>query len=65
MPISPAGGLTFYSIEPNQYLIWRGGDVYGGFMWALYPLDNNHTRLVSRARLSYSWNKPTQRSLIY
>lgn len=60
MPISPAGGLSFYAIEPNKYVIWRGDDTYGGFIWALYPLDNQHTRLVSRARLSYSWNRPTQ-----
>jgi hypothetical protein len=60
LPISPAGGLSFYAIEPNQYLVWRGDSAYGGFIWALYPLENNQTRLVSRARLSYSWNKPTQ-----
>lgn len=60
MPISPAGGLWFYAIEPNQYLIWRGDEAYGGFIWALYPLDNHRTRLVSRARLSYSWDKPVQ-----
>ena len=60
MPISPAGGLSFYAIEPSQYLIWRGDGAYGGFIWALYPLTNNQTRLISRARLSYSWNKPTQ-----
>ncbi|HSL45893.1 MAG TPA: hypothetical protein VK897_20845 [Anaerolineales bacterium] len=60
MPISPAGGLFFYAIEPNQYLIWRGDGDYGGFIWALYPQDNHQTRLVSRARLSYSWNKPIQ-----
>jgi hypothetical protein len=60
MPISPAGGLVFYAIEPNRYIIWKGDPAYGGFIWALYPLDSTHTRLVSRARLSYSWNKPTQ-----
>lgn len=60
MPISPAGGLSFYAIEPNQYLIWRGDVAYGGFIWALYPLNNNQTRLVSRVRVSYSWNRPTQ-----
>jgi hypothetical protein len=60
MPISAAGGLVFYAIEPNQYIVWRGDEEYGGFIWALYPLGNDQTRLVSRARLSYSWNKPTQ-----
>jgi hypothetical protein len=60
MPISPAGGLVFYAIEPNHYLIWKGDGAYGGFLWALYPMDADHTRLISRARLSYSWNKPGQ-----
>lgn len=60
MPISPAGGLVFYALERNQYMIWRGDAAYGGFIWALYPLDSTHTRLISRARLSYSWDQPTQ-----
>lgn len=60
MPISPAGGLSFYAVEPNEYLIWRGDGEYGGFIWALYPLDSHQTRLVSRVLVSYSWNKPTQ-----
>jgi hypothetical protein len=60
VPISPAGGLSFYAIEPNEYVIWRGDEAYGGFIWALYPLDKNHTRLVSRARLNFSLNRPAQ-----
>ena len=30
----------------------------GGFTWALYPLDANHTRLVSRIGWSQHWTKP-------
>ena len=58
--ISPAGGLTFHAIEPNRYLVWGGEGGWGGITWALYPVDENHTRLVSRVRFSYSWTRPRQ-----
>ena len=60
VPISPAGGLVFYAIEPNRYLIWSGEPGWGGFTWALYPVDENHTRLISRIRWSHNWKKPGQ-----
>ena len=60
VPISPAGSLVFYAIEPNRYLTWSGEKGWGGFTWALYPIDADHTRLVSRIRWSHSWNKPGQ-----
>jgi hypothetical protein len=60
VPLSAAGGLTFYAIEPNQYLVWTGGKGWGGFTWALYPIDKNHTRLVSRARFSPNLKEPGQ-----
>jgi hypothetical protein len=63
VPISPAGGLVFHAIEPNRYLIWSGEAGWGGFTWALYPMDGNHTRLVSRIRWSHSWTKPRQLAL--
>lgn len=63
VPISPAGGLVFYAIEPNQYFVWSGEAGWGGYTWALYPIDENHTRLVSRARFSYTWSKPSQLAL--
>jgi hypothetical protein len=54
VPIYPVAGAEdiFYAIEPGQYLIWAGqtGQHPGGFIWALYPVDENHTRLVSRIR---------------
>ncbi len=59
VPISPAGGLVFHAIQPNQYLIWSG-EGWGSFTWALYPLDQDHTRLVVRVRWSYDFAKPSQ-----
>jgi hypothetical protein len=63
VPISPAGSLAFYAIEPNRYLIWNGGAGWGGYTWALYPIHENHTRLVSRARFNHTWSKPGQLAL--
>jgi hypothetical protein len=60
VPISPAGGLVFYAIEPYRYLIWSGGAGWGGFTWALYPVDSQHTRLVSRVRWTHHWSLPVQ-----
>ena len=55
VPLSAAAEEVFYAIEPNQYLIWAGqtGPYPGGFTWALYPVDETHTRLVSRIRWHY------------
>jgi hypothetical protein len=63
VPISAAGGLVFSAIEPNRHLIWSGYENGGGFTWALYPVDEEHTRLVSRIRWSHSWTKPRQLAL--
>jgi hypothetical protein len=60
VPISPAAKMSFFAIEPNKYLIWAGqtGGTYGAFTWALYPVDESHTRLVSRIRWSHHWTQP-------
>ncbi len=55
VPISAVVSMTFHAIEPNRHLIWLGSEVTnpGAFTWALYPLDEGRTRLVSRIRWSY------------
>ncbi len=60
LPLSAAGGLIFHAIKPNEYLIWSGasGRFPGAFTWALYPVDANHTRLVSRIQWSHHWTQP-------
>jgi len=57
LPISSVAHLTFGAIQPNQYLIWQSEAQPhdGAFTWALYPVDQNNTRLVSRIRLRYHW----------
>jgi len=58
VPISAAGSWVFYAIEPEDYFIWSGEAGNDGFTWALYPIDANHTRLVSRIRWSHHWSQP-------
>ncbi len=55
VPISAVVSMTFHTIATNHHLIWLGSDAPnpGAFTWALYPLDDAHTRLVSRIRWSY------------
>ena len=58
VPISSVARMKFYAIEPDQYLIWTGETEEGGFTWALYPIDAQHTRLVSRIAWSHHWSQP-------
>lgn len=57
LPISAVASLVVDSIQPGRYLIWRGDTTPsdGSFVWALYPVDESHTRLISRIRLRYHW----------
>ncbi len=55
VPISGVATTKFYAIQGEKYLIWSGlaENEPGGFTWALYPIDGENTRLVSRIRWSY------------
>lgn len=57
LPISAVASLVFDSIHPGSYLTWREDPTPsdGSFTWALYPVDEDHTRLISRIRLRYHW----------
>ncbi len=63
LPISAVARMYFGEIEADRYLIWRGrtNPSDGSIVWALYPMDAGHTRLVSRIRLHYRW---TQTALV-
>ena len=60
LPLSAAGGLVVHAIAPNRFIVWSGesGTYPGAFTWALYPVDSNHTRLVSRIQWSHHWTQP-------
>jgi hypothetical protein len=60
VPISAIHSMVFYAIEPNQYVVWsaEGDGERDSIAWALYPLDDNQTRLVSRVRLRHQLTGP-------
>jgi hypothetical protein len=56
LPISVAATLVFDTVEPNNAVVWRSQDVPcdGVYIWQLVPVDEQHTRLISRIRWSYA-----------
>jgi len=60
IPISWAAKLFFFEIESNSHIMWSEdkGEYPGAFTWALYPIDETHTRLVSRIGWNFHWSEP-------
>ncbi len=55
VPISIIAWTKVAAIVPNTYLLTRGADGTP-WVWALYPVDSSHTRLVWRMRSApYLW----------
>jgi len=56
MPISIIATYVIHAMEPNRFLVWADANEGGGaFTWGLYPIDENHTRLIFRFRFRHSW----------
>jgi len=60
IPMSPDGkqGTYLKSFVPNQWMLWGDKDGDSSWVWGLYPLDDTHTRLVTRIRMQYRWFSP-------
>ena len=60
IPMSPDGkqGLYIKDFALNQWMLWgdKGGD--STWVWGLYPIDESHTRLITRVRMKYHWLSP-------
>jgi hypothetical protein len=52
--------LVVHDMEANRYLVWadESSPHSSAFTWALYPVDEDHTRLVSRIRFRHHWLQP-------
>jgi len=61
VPISPNGkaGLWVKGFEFNRWLLWGDEKEDVTWLWALYPGDSDHTRLITRVRIHYVWTSPT------
>jgi hypothetical protein len=60
VPLSKVAKLYFLEIEPYNHLVWSedNGNYPGAFTWALYPIDDSHTRLISRIGWNFHWSEP-------
>ncbi|MDX1387803.1 MAG: hypothetical protein R3344_01340 [Acidobacteriota bacterium] len=52
--------LIVDSMDPPRSLVWAdpSDPPTSALTWALYPVDEGRTRLVSRVRLRYHWTRP-------
>jgi hypothetical protein len=58
---APEGvGLRVKAIEPERWLLWWDDTTHDtSWAWALDPVDQQRTRLITRVRMRYRWTKPT------
>jgi hypothetical protein len=53
-------GLTVKAIQPEQWMLWWDDKTHDTtWTWALDPVDEQRTRLITRVRMRYRWTKPT------
>jgi hypothetical protein len=61
IPMSPDGksGTYVKDFVPNQWMLWEDKEGDSTWVWGLYPIDETHTRLITRVRVKYHWLSPT------
>jgi hypothetical protein len=57
-PMSPWTAMSCDDFEEGRWMLWRGGAQGGTWLWYLDPVDEAHTRLITRMRDTYRWTKP-------
>ncbi len=57
IPISAANYQYVQSMTYPNFMVWVSSDnpPSGSWAWGLYPIDENHTRLITRMRGQYDW----------
>jgi hypothetical protein len=57
IPMSPDGkqGPYVKDFEQDRWMLWWDGKGGMSWAWGLYPLDETHTRLITRVRMRYKW----------
>jgi hypothetical protein len=60
VPIAPGIYEVVHSLDPPRSMVWVGSEVppFSTWAWYLEPLDETHTRLLTRLRYSYHWTSP-------
>ncbi len=60
IPMTPDGkqGMWVKDFKTNEYILWRDNKGASTWLWQLSPLDDAHTRLITRLRVKYDWTLP-------
>lgn len=60
VPLSPDGTQGFWvkELQPNRQMLWWDQKGKASWLWVLEPVDETHTRLITRVRVRYTWFSP-------
>jgi hypothetical protein len=60
IPISPdeKHGPYVKDFDPERWMLWWDGKDGMSWAWGLYPVDETHTRLITRVHIRYKWLSP-------
>lgn len=60
IPMNPDGkqGAYVKDFVANQWMLWWDKQGIATWVWGLYPVDEDQTRLVTRIRIRYHWLSP-------
>jgi len=61
IPMSPDGkqGMYVKDFEEDRWMLWWDDKGGTSWSWGLYPVDEAHTRLITRVRKRYQWLSPS------
>ncbi len=57
IPFTPdqKNGMWVNDFQENKYILWADKDAKATWLWYVYPMDDSHSRLVTRLRTTYNW----------
>lgn len=57
IPFTPdqKNGMWVNDFQEYKYILWVDKEAKATWIWYLYPIDNTHSRLVTRLRTKYNW----------
>jgi hypothetical protein len=60
VPLSPDGKQGFWvkELRAGQQMLWWDRQGGASWLWFLEPVDEEHTRLLTRVRVRYDWLSP-------
>ena len=57
-PMSPWTAMYCMDFDEPHWMLWRGSETAGTWLWYLDPIDETQTRLITRMRDTYRWRDP-------